>query len=270
MSADVRTLVMKFGGAAVASPDCFGQVADIILNRCQDFGRVLVVVSAMKDHTDGLIAMARSIHAEPPKRELDMLITVGERVSASLLSMALWAKGKEAVSFTGSQAGLITCARHSDARIVDVRPRRILPHLAAGRVVIVAGFQGVSEQGEITTLGRGGSDTTAVALAAALSAEKVEFFKDVRGIYEKNPKKYPGLEPFRHLDYSQALDIVVASGSKVLHPRCLELARSNSLRLHVMSFKEYSKKDCGTVVEGRRSKNESSGVISYEQPLSVC
>jgi aspartate kinase len=237
---------MKFGGAAVSRPEAFGDIAKIILDRQKQYDRVICVVSAMGDTTDALIRLAYQVNDNPPKREVDMLVTVGERVSASLLAMALQGKGSQAISFTGSQAGIITCETHSGAKIVDVRPHRLLPHLAEQKVVVVAGFQGVSTKGEITTLGRGGSDTTAVALGCAFGAAKVEFYKDVPGIYRHNPKDDPHQEPLARLDYEEALRIVCATGSEVLHPRCVELARKNALRLHVLSFKSYSEERGGT------------------------
>ncbi|MFN4174875.1 MAG: aspartate kinase, partial [Parachlamydiaceae bacterium] len=176
-----RTLVLKFGGASVAEPEHFSKIADIILYRKKEFNNIVVVVSAMGDTTNKLIDLAKKVNPNPPRREYDMLVSVGERISISLLAMALALKGQDAISFTGSQSGIITTEEHSEARIIDVKPNRLQPHLQAGKVVIVAGFQGVSKSGEITTLGRGGSDTTAVALAVALKAEKVEFYKDVIG-----------------------------------------------------------------------------------------
>lgn len=230
-----KTLVMKFGGAAVATPEHFSRIADIILERKQEYQRIAIVVSAMGDTTDQLIALARKVNPDPPQREYDMLVTVGERISISLLAMALAAKKHEAVSFTGSQSGIITCSRHTEARIIDVRPNRLLPLLEQGKIVIVAGFQGVSRGGEITTLGRGGSDTSAVALGIAIGAEKVEFFKDVPGIFHEDPKKNPNSEMFKHLSYDEALDIVL-KGAKVLHSRCIQLASRNGLPLHVRTF----------------------------------
>lgn len=164
-----------------------------------------------------------------------MLLTVGERVSIALLAMALSLKNKEAISFTGSQSGIITCNHHCDAFIVDVRPHRILKALESKKTVIVAGFQGMSLEGEITTLGRGGSDTSAVALAAALGAEKVEFYKDVLGIYSTDPKLNPQAEIYSNLTFDKALEIAY-KGAKVLHPRALLLAKKNHIPLHVLPF----------------------------------
>jgi aspartate kinase len=226
---------MKFGGAAVATPDRFGLIADLILQRCLDYSRLVVVVSAMGNTTDELLALARKVHPEPPKREQDMLISVGERISMSLLAMALDLKGKEAVSLTGSQAGITTTDNHLEAKIIDVKPHRLLKYLNQGKIVIVAGFQGVSQNGEITTLGRGGSDTTAVALAIALGAEKVEFYKDVPGIFSEDPKKNPAAVFFDELPFEKALEIT-QKGAKVLQSRCVDLAAKNGLPLHVLPF----------------------------------
>lgn len=226
---------MKFGGAAVATPAHFVNIAKIIDRRSRDCARIVVVVSAMANSTDALIALAKEVHPSPPRRELDMLVSVGERVSISLLSMAIHAAGKNAISFTGSQSGIITTTDHTDARIADVRPWRLLQQLEEGKIVIVAGFQGVSRNGEITTLGRGGSDTTAVALGVALQASKVEFYKDVDGIYSEDPKQMPEAHFFPYLTYDQALDLL-KGGGRVLHPRCVMLAKKNNLPLHVISF----------------------------------
>lgn len=230
-----KTLVMKFGGAAVATPQHFSRIVDIVIQRKAVYPRIAIVVSAMGNTTDQLISLAKEVHPNPPQREYDMLITVGERISIALLAMALASKHHEGVSFTGSQSGIITCSRHTEARIIDVRPRRLLPLLDEEKLVIVAGFQGVSKEGEITTLGRGGSDTTAVALGIALGAERVEFFKDVPGVFSEDPKKNPHSNLFSHLSYKNALDIV-NKGAKILHSRCITLAEKNGLPLLVRSF----------------------------------
>lgn len=245
----MRTLVMKFGGAAVATPQHFSRIADLILQRRKAFSRIAVVVSAMGDTTNQLISLAQQVHRDPPRREYDMLVSVGERISISLLAMALAAKGHQAVSFTGSQSGIITCGNHSDARIVDVRPHRLLPVLNEGSVAIVAGFQGVSRCGEITTLGRGGSDTSAVALAVALKAAKVEFFKDVPGIFDVDPKVNPQARLFSELSYEEALSII-HQGAKVLQSRSIDLASKNHMPLHVMSFEAFKEGSAaGTVIK---------------------
>lgn len=233
-----KTLIMKFGGAAVKTPDCFAKIADLIITRSQEFPRIVIVVSAMGDMTDELIALAHKVDPNPRGREYDMLVSAGERISIALLAMALHRKGKQAVSFTGSQSGIITTKDHSDAKIIDVRPSRILAELERGSFVIMAGFQGVSCDKEITTLGRGGSDTSAVAIGVALNASKIEFYKDVAGIFDRDPKKDPAAEIQRFLTHREALHIVENSGGHVLHPRSIRLAMQNALKLHVRSFEE--------------------------------
>lgn len=250
---------MKFGGAAVATPEHFSRIADIILERKREFGRIVIVVSAMGNTTNQLIALAKQVNPNPPQREYDMLVSVGERISISLLAMALAAKSQEAVSFTGSQSGIITCSNHTDARIIDVRPHRLKPHLDGEKVVIIAGFQGVSRQGEITTLGRGGSDTSAVALAVALQAEQVEFYKDVPGIFNEDPKQNPQAVLLPTLNYGEALAIAL-KGAKILNSRCLQLAQKNKLPLYIHTF--YHPFPCGTfIVEA----GERPGVPVYEE-----
>jgi len=237
------TIVMKFGGASLATPEQFDNVADLILQKGER--RLVVVVSAMGSTTDQLIQLAQHVNPNPPQRELDMLISVGERISMSLLAMALAKKGREAISFTGSQSGIITSNKHTDAKIVGVKPARIITSLDQGKVVIVAGFQGVSSTSEITTLGRGGSDTTAVALGVALQAHKVEFYKDVDGLYSQDPKIEKNAAFYPFATYDQALAIA-RNGSKVLHLRCIELAKANSMPLLILSFKHPHK--CGTYI----------------------
>ncbi|MBS4168832.1 Aspartokinase [Parachlamydia sp. AcF125] len=257
-----KTLVMKFGGASVASPDHFSQIAEIILARKQEYERIAIVISAMGNSTDQLIALAKQVHPNPPRREYDMLVSVGERISIALLAMALADKNQQAVSFTGSQSGIITCDHHSSANIIEVRPHRILSALDSGKIVIVAGFQGVSRNGEITTLGRGGSDTSAVALGLALKAECVEFFKDVKGIYSEDPKINPNATLYSHLTYEMAANIVQI-GHSVLHPRCIRLASRNQLALYVRSFMDFAKcQFAGTLIG---ELNQLNQVVVYEE-----
>lgn len=242
------SIVMKFGGASVATPEHFSRIADIIIEKKGKVDKLVVVVSAMGDTTDQLISLSKQVNPEPPRREYDMLISVGERISISLLAMALAAKGVEAVSFTGSQSGIITCECHSDAKILDVKPHRLLPYLEKGAIVIVAGFQGVSASGQITTLGRGGSDTTAVALGVALKSDCVEFYKDVPGIFSSDPKNDATAKQFASLNYEELLKIL-RSGSGVLHERSVELASRNSLPLKVLSFDAGDYSMGGTIVQ---------------------
>ncbi|HSX03171.1 MAG TPA: aspartate kinase [Rhabdochlamydiaceae bacterium] len=254
-------IVMKFGGAAVSTPEKFAYISEIILKKSCDYPRIVIVVSAMGKSTDELLTLAKKVHPSPPKREQDMLLTVGERISIALLAMALSLKNKEAISFTGSQSGIITCNHHCDAFIVEVRPYRILKALDAGKIVIVAGFQGMSMEGEITTLGRGGSDTSAVALAAALKAEKVEFYKDVLGIFCTDPKLNRQAEVYPTLTFDEALEIA-QKGAKVLHPRAIELAKKNHLPLHVLPFEHPFSK--GTLV-GTRSHKQSEAQFELQR-----
>lgn len=253
---------MKFGGASVATPDHFDRIASIIIERMKEYKRVIVVVSAMGKTTDQLIDLAKQVHPNPPSREYDMLVSVGERISISLLAMALASRGCEAISFTGSQSGIITTDEHSEARIVDVRPDRLIPCMDKGQVVIVAGFQGVSRNKQITTLGRGGSDTSAVALAVPFRA-KVEFYKDVPGIFSKDPKCCPDAQQFLNLTYDQALEIA-KGGAKVLHPRAIELAKKNALPLHVLSFQEQGGSS-GTVIKAENPPAASTPLFEGEE-----
>jgi len=241
----MKPLVQKYGGTSVASTERIEAVADRIVAAQIAGHPMVVVVSAMGDTTDDLLALARRITAEPPARELDMLLTAGERISMSLLSIALQARGRPAISFTGSQSGIITDGRHADAKILDVRGDRIRAALAAGRIVIVAGFQGVSAEREVTTLGRGGSDTTAVALAAALEAERCEIYTDVDGVYTADPRVVPQAVKLARIDYDAMLELA-SHGARVLHPRSVEVARRFGVPLHVRSSFNDSP---GTVVE---------------------
>ncbi|MEN9530633.1 MAG: hypothetical protein RI932_2506 [Pseudomonadota bacterium] len=230
------SIVMKFGGAAVSSPERFLSIAQIIKNKMKSNHALVVVVSAMGDTTDELIALAHKVHPSPPSRELDMLVSVGERISISLLAMALSRVGIDAVSFTGSQSGILTDEAHTEARILAVKPQRILQALNNNKIAIVAGFQGMSTKtGDITTLGRGGSDTTAVALAAALSAQHVEFYKDVDGIFSADPKSSSQAKKFDHMSFASALAITQA-GAQVLQPRCIQIAEKNGIPLWVLPF----------------------------------
>jgi aspartate kinase len=233
----MSTIVVKFGGASVASPQHFGRIADIVLKRKKENDRVVVVVSAMGDTTNELLSLAKQVNPSPPQREMDMLVSVGERISASLLAMALDGKGHAAISFTGSQAGIITSNEHAKAEILRVSPYRLQTHLDQGAIVVVAGFQGVSREGdpEITTLGRGGSDTTAVALAHALGASHVEFYKDVSGMYTLDPKKNSSAELLSSLSYDEAKEIVTG-GANILSLPCLQLADQHGIALHIYSF----------------------------------
>lgn len=251
----MSTLVMKFGGAAVKDVTQFSSIADLIIEKKCLYQQIVVVVSAMGETTNQLIHLAKQVHPNPPQRECDMLISVGERISMSLLAMALCLKGQEAISLTGSQAGIMTCQKHGNAMIMDVKPDRLLEILKQGKIAIVAGFQGVSKQREITTLGRGGSDTTAVALGIALEADYIEFYKDVNGIYDEDPKKNSEAIQFDRLSYKAALEIV-ENGARILHPRAIKLASENGVRLYVRSFMSKGMETKGTWIDSDVTQNK--------------
>ena len=223
-------LVQKYGGSSVADVTKLGQVADKVVAAKQAGHSVVVVVSAMGKTTDDLLALARSVASDPPRRELDMLLSTGERVSMALLSIAIQARGQDAISFTGSQSGIITNDRHFDARILEVRPHRIEDELARGKIVIVAGYQGMSYRREITTLGRGGSDTTAVALAAALNAERCEIYSDVDGVYSADPRVVDDPLHLPQLDLAMLQEMAEA-GAKVLNAQAVEWARRANIAI---------------------------------------
>ena len=231
---DRGVIVRKYGGSSLASIDRLRAVArDLVAQRAEGYGLV-VVVSAMGRSTDELLHLAHQANPEPPRRELDMLLSVGERITMSLLSMALAAEHCPAISYTGSQVGIITDTSHTDARIVEVRADRVRRSLAEGCVVVVAGFQGVSVDREITTLGRGGSDTTAVALAAALGALRCEILKDVDGVFTADPRKVPDARRHATLTYEEMAQ-VAATGCGVIHARAIEYARRHGVPLLVGS-----------------------------------
>ncbi len=226
----VSVVVQKYGGSSVADVEKIGAVADKIVATKKRGHDVVVVVSAMGKTTDELIALAKRVAKDPQRRELDMLVTTGERVSMSLLAIAIHARGCDAISFTGSQSGIITNDRHFDARIIEVRPHRIEDELARGRIVIVAGYQGMSYKREITTLGRGGSDTTAVALAAALSAERCEIYSDVDGVYSADPRAVPDAKHLPEIDLAMLQEMAEA-GAKVLNAQAVEWARRQKISI---------------------------------------
>ncbi len=237
LGASMPVIVQKYGGSSVADVQKLAQVADRVVAAKREGNDVVVVVSAMGKTTDELIGLARrtaetaGTGAEPPRRELDMLVSTGERVTMALLSIAIHARGCDAISFTGSQSGILTNDRHFDARIIEVRPHRIQDELARGRIVIVAGYQGMSYRREITTLGRGGSDTTAVALAAALGAERCEIYSDVDGVYSADPRV---VEEPRHLPLLDLATLaeMAEAGAKVLNAQAVEWARRSKIAIH--------------------------------------
>jgi len=234
------TVVMKFGGTSVGSPERLQAVARRLVAAREGGMRVVAVLSAMGDTTDHLYDLAHQMSARPKPRELDMLVSVGERISCALAAMAIDDLGHDAISLTGSQAGIVTDTVHGKAKIVDVRARRIHEALDADRIVLVAGFQGVSTAFDITTLGRGGSDTTAVAVAAALGAERCEIYTDVEGVFTADPRIVPRARKLHALSYDEMLELA-ASGGKVLQLRSVEFARNHAVKLCVRStFSEAS------------------------------
>jgi len=224
---NVTTVVQKYGGSSVADVEKIRRVARKVKERRDGGCQVVVVVSAMGDTTDELLALAKQVSPDPPRRELDMLLTCGERISMALLSMALHELGVPAISFTGSQSGIITNDAHAQARIVEVRPYRIQDELANGKVVIVAGYQGVSYRREVTTLGRGGSDTTAVALAAALQAD-CEIYSDVDGVFSADPRVVPQARKLEEVSYDEMQELASA-GAKVLNAQAVEFAKRKGI-----------------------------------------
>lgn len=228
-------IVQKYGGSSVADAASVKRVARRIVDTKKAGHDVVVVVSAMGDTTDELLDLAEQVSPLPPPRELDMLLTAGERISMALLAMAIHDLGAEARSYTGSQAGLITDSAHGAARIIDVSPGRITEAVEQGAIPIVAGFQGVAQDTkDVTTLGRGGSDTTAVALAAALRADVCEIYTDVDGVFSADPRVVPKARQVPYITYEEMLELA-AVGAKVLHLRCVEYARRFSLPIHVRS-----------------------------------
>lgn len=252
-------VVQKYGGSSVADAEGIKRVAKRIVETRRLGDDVVVVVSAMGDHTDELLELAQQVSPLPSGRELDMLLTAGERISMALLAMAIGNLGYEARSFTGSQAGVITDRSHGRARIIDVTPGRIQQAVGDGAIPIVAGFQGVSQDTkDITTLGRGGSDTTAVALAAALAARVTEIYTDVDGIFTADPRLVPTARRVPYISYEEMLEMA-ASGAKVLHLRCVEYARRYNIPVHVRS--SFSNRP-GTWVT-----DEPAGVDAMEQAI---
>jgi len=256
----VGRVVHKYGGSSVADADCIKRVAQRIVATKKAGNDVVVVISAMGDTTDELMDLAKQVSPLPPPRELDMLLTSGERISAALLAMAIANLGYEARSFTGSQAGVITTAAHGNARIIDITPGRIENALAEGHVAIVAGFQGVAQDTkDITTMGRGASDTTAVALAAALEADYCEIYTDVDGIFTADPRIVPAAKQIPKISYEEMLEMA-ACGAKVLHLRCVEYARRYNVPVHVRS--SFSQKEGTWVVDAKDIENMEQAIIS--------
>lgn len=267
MSSSSRSVVVqKYGGSSVATTHKLKQVAQLVAAKRRAGHDVVVVVSAMGDATDELLARAKAISKEPDRRELDMLLSVGERISMSLLAMAIREEGLEAVSLTGSQSGILTSDSHANARIIEVRPFRVEDELDRGRIVIVAGYQGVSYKKEITTLGRGGSDTTAVALAAALNAESCEIYSDVDGVYTTDPRISEGAKKIPSLGYAEMQEMAEA-GAKVLNAQAVEFAKEKGIAIYA---KKTGSSDPGTIIRVN-APAPASGVrgVAFERELSV-
>jgi len=252
------TVVMKFGGTSVADTERLMAVARRLVAAREAGNRVVAVLSAMGDTTDELLRLAHEMSPQPVPRELDMLISVGERVSCALAAMAIHDLGHEAISLTGSQAGIVTDTAHGKAKIVDVRARRIHEALDANRIVLVAGFQGVSTAFEVTTLGRGGSNLTAVVLAAALGADACEMYTDVEGVFTADPRVVPSARKLHAVSYEEMLEMA-ASGAKVLQLRSVEFARNHGVKLHVRS--SFSEAD-GTWIREEDERMLEKAIIS--------
>jgi aspartate kinase len=264
----MSVIVQKYGGTSVADVGRIRAVADrvaVAKERGQD---VVVVVSAMGQSTDELMAMAHVLSPVPNPRELDLLLTAGERIAMSLLAITLNERGLPAASYTGSQAGIITDTSHGEARIIDIRPGRIQDSLGRGNIVIVAGFQGISTAYDVTTLGRGGSDTTAVALAAALLSEVCEIYTDVPGVFTADPRLVPGARKLHAVSYEEMLELA-ASGAKVLQARSVEYARRYGVRIHVRS--SFSDEDGTWITEEDERMEQAiiSGVAADDSEAKV-
>ncbi|MCM3568354.1 aspartate kinase [Neobacillus mesonae] len=259
-------IVQKFGGTSVGSVERILNVAECVKEETDRGNQVVVVVSAMGKTTDQLVNMAKEISSQPSKREMDMLLSTGEQVTISLLSMALKEKDLEAVSYTGWQAGIITEPIHGNARITKIKTEAIEGQLQAGKVVVVAGFQGITETGEITTLGRGGSDTTAVALAASLNADRCDIYTDVTGVFTTDPRYIKSARKLLSVSYDEMLELANL-GAGVLHPRAVEFAKNYQVRLEVRSSME---KVEGTIIEGEATMEQNLVVrgVAFEDKIT--
>ena len=251
-------IVQKYGGSSVANAERIKNVANRIIATKEKGNQVVVIVSAMGDSTDELLELAKQVNPNPPKRELDMLVSTGEQVSISLLAMAIQAKGKSVISLTGAQAGIKTNDFYTKAKIVEIDSQRIKEELDSDNIIIVAGFQGLNEKNDITTLGRGGSDTTAVAIAAALKADVCEIYTDVDGVYSCDPRVVKNAKKIDRIFYDEMLSLA-AQGAKVLHPRSVELGKIYGVKIHVRS--SFNLND-GTIVEEVNDLLEKERVVT--------
>ncbi|MBK5442843.1 MULTISPECIES: aspartate kinase [unclassified Peribacillus] len=259
-------IVQKFGGTSVGSVEKIKNVANRVIEEAENGNEVVVVVSAMGKTTDELVYMAQDISRTPSKREMDMLLTTGEQVTISLLTMALIEAGREAISFTGWQAGMQTESVHGNARILNIDASRIQAQLQAKKIVVVAGFQGNDANGEITTLGRGGSDTTAVAIAAALNADRCDIYTDVTGVFTTDPRYIKDARKLQSISYDEMLELANL-GAGVLHPRAVEYAKNHQIPLEVRSSME---KEAGTTIEEEATMEENLIVrgIAFEDSIT--
>ncbi|MDF2789428.1 MAG: aspartate kinase [Neobacillus sp.] len=259
-------IVQKFGGTSVGSVERILNVAERVKSETDQGNQVVVVVSAMGKSTDQLVNLAKEISGQPNKRDMDMLLSTGEQVTISLLSMALNEQNLPAVSFTGWQAGIVTEPVHGNARITTINAESVKNQLADGKVVIVAGFQGITEDGEITTLGRGGSDTTAVALAAALNADKCDIYTDVTGVFTTDPRYVKSARKLQSVSYDEMLELANL-GAGVLHPRAVEFAKNYQVKLEVRSSMERVE---GTVIEEEASMEQNLVVrgVAFEDEIT--
>jgi len=258
-------VVQKYGGTSVADAESIKNIARRVVDRRNKGDQLVVVVSAMGDTTDELIGLANQVTEKPGERELDALLSTGEMVTSTLVAMAIRSLGCEAISLSGAQAGIKTDANHNRARILDIDPARMLRELEQGKIVIVAGFQGITDDMDITTLGRGGSDTTAVALAASLKAKACEKYTDVEGIYTADPRLEPDARPLREIGYEEMLELA-AYGSKVMHPRAIELAGEFNVPILVAS--SFTDKP-GTLIHREVSMEVRNKVRSIAHDLDV-
>ena len=271
--ASVSIVVQKYGGSSVADVEKIRAVAERVMRTRNAGHDVVVVVSAMGDTTDDLLALARRVSVNPDRRELDMLLSAGERISMAILSLAIRELGGDAISFTGSQSGIITNDRHVDARIIEVRPFRVQDELSRGRVVVVAGYQGVSYRREVTTLGRGGSDTTAVAMAAALDAEYCEICSDVDGVYTADPRVVSDASRIGTLSYEETQELA-ESGAKVLNAQAVEFAKDAGIAIYARATASalpgHDPSSDGTVVRKHAPRTPGSVVgVASEQDVLV-
>lgn len=258
-------VVQKFGGSSVANPERIRNVAQRVVETKKAGNQVIVVVSAMGDTTDELITLMNQISNKPPAREVDMLLTTGEQISIALLAMAIDAMGEKVISLTGPQVGVITNDIHTKAKILNIKTQRLKEELAEGKIIVVAGFQGVDDNNDITTLGRGGSDTSAVAIAAAIQADVCEIFTDVDGVYTTDPRIVDHARKIESISYDEMLELA-SLGALVLQPRAVEFARNYNVEIHVRSSFNHN---TGTIVKGVEDMERERVVRGIAHDLNV-